>query len=1459
MNIKNFLLNIFLILTFIQFSHANNHCSKYFPLPNDGVVVIIPICNANSYTKRIFIIGSSTVHAEWYSSARFTDYFGHNRVLEGWGEELDKYMKEPSKVYNRARSGSHSIRYRNPDDSNPGRANRHWDNTEALIHQTDDGNGGFLLIQFGAAEAYDNDVSVDDFKNELRAYVADARRLGLIPVLISPPGARSHGTNTRPYAIHVKDIAMEANIDVLHINLYEKSKIVWQTYAEDAQGNLPEADTIFSYLEHRDSNDPKSTGGINNTHFGRNGAKIVAGWVRELACESYNDRSVAVQNVAKELCKQFVQGELKHPIIMREDAEDGDTQDWERYATTAGSTVTNVYDEDKRSNVIQLQGNDGLSNGFRYSRQNLWEEENHHVISWEMKYNEDFTFFVSVDTEDGYKTFEYKPTNSTGSIVSGRYRFGVGNDTNDNTWHTFTRDLQADLQVVAPGKHILKIHRIAIRGSGRVDNIRTIMSVDSVSRDIAPTVAVKGEAEITVNKDSIYVDPGVTVVDDNDVNIQDQLERVGLDSVDTNTVGSYTILYKVHDSVGNGGYATRVVNVVDTEAEVVTMHEDAENGDTVGWNTYATTAGSTIENVLDNGNHVIALHGNNGLNNGFSFSGLNITEGFVTSWRLKYTNNFRFFVQVRSLNSPDSNIYMEYTPDNISRGLNGSFIHNGLGTDANDGLWHTFTRDIEADFNVVYPNDTITRIVGFSIRGSGRLDDISTSTRAGLETFSYNGHNYKIVKNKLSWQDASTAAHADGGYLTHIDSIAENHEVYSRLYRFIAKNEYANTVASNGGGASYVWLGGNDLTTEDSWVWEDNNAQFWQGRANGNVVGELYNNWGKNTYNNEAQREPDNVGNQDALGMSLTEWQVGSGTLGQASQWNDLIASDVLYSIVEYDNPQVIVLDILKAFPTAEGAGAGTSGGRGGDVVYVTNRDADGNGSLRAALRTDRKRTIVFAIGGRFNVDRSIFLGQWKRNRHTNDSFNEDFDKYSNFTLAGQTANDKGGVHLATSRTDGSERSFSVGGQENMILRYFDSRYNWHFFYREGDSQSHQPTLRFVDVNNLIIDHVTSGWSSYGFIITNYTLTPRKILGNITVQRSLVHEGTMIPANIDANQHNHNVGMLLGRSGHGGEYDEWNMMGEFSILKNAYIGVSHRFPNIAGSDNAKFQIINNYMYGFLGDSNVRIARTAGNSENDFINNVFQRTLYSPEFTNSNLLAYDFGNFMPNEPEPLLNNPNFYISGNIFLSPLENVLNITNQIQNNPRLMLYRWQDTTGLNYPAGNLNEEDHHLTLRGNPTDALHAVSILPANEVKKNILNNVGGNIRFTEDGTAYIDDIKDEMYINEWAKNNGGPVDMDSFKGTTALGNSVRFTYPEFNTQPAVDLNFYDTDKDGMPNTWELAHHLDPDVANNNAVRTNRHWDFDPYVVINNAGYTDLEMYLADVAGDFHMLALNKSKRL
>lgn len=424
----------------------------------------------------------------------------------------------------------------------------------------------------------------------------------------------------------------------------------------------------------------------------------------------------------------------------------------------------------------------------------------------------------------------------------------------------------------------------------------------STSNDkVIPTISLKGDYKVTVNQGDNYTDQGATAMDDVDGNISNRIVKSG--AVNTTTAGDYEILFNVRDSSQNKAITiTRLVTVIAQNAETVVVHEDAEDGNTNGWSTYASTVGSTITNVLDNdkNSHVIELSGNNGLNNGFWFDGVNVNSGFVVSWAMKYSNDFKFFVRVRTTDIPSLFIY--YSPEEISRGYevaNGlRYIHNALGTQAQNGSWQNFSRDIRADLKRVRPNDELQEILNVSIRGSGRIDDITTSTRAAKVSFEYNGHSYEIVKTARTWQAAYDDAHNKGGFLAEINDEAENAEIYSRLNRYIATNEYASTVASNGGGASYVWLGASDAASEGTWLWIDANTQFWNGKKTGNAVSGLYSHWGKNT--NLVQSEPDDVGDQDALGIALTRWPIGSGSLGQTSQWNDLIATDALFYIIEY-------------------------------------------------------------------------------------------------------------------------------------------------------------------------------------------------------------------------------------------------------------------------------------------------------------------------------------------------------------------------------------------------------------------------------------------------------------------------------------------------------------------------------------------------------------------------------
>jgi pectate lyase len=63
-----------------------------------------------------------------------------------------------------------------------------------------------------------------------------------------------------------------------------------------------------------------------------------------------------------------------------------------------------------------------------------------------------------------------------------------------------------------------------------------------------------------------------------------------------------------------------------------------------------------------------------------------------------------------------------------------------------------------------------------------------------------------------------------------------------------------------------------------------------------------------------------------------------------------------------------------RAFPTAEGFGAAAKGGRGGSVIYVTNTNEAGEGSLRACVEAAGPRTCIFRTGGTITLDQASLV-----------------------------------------------------------------------------------------------------------------------------------------------------------------------------------------------------------------------------------------------------------------------------------------------------------------------------------------------------------------------------------------------------------------------------------------------------------------------------------------------------
>jgi hypothetical protein len=134
----------------------------------------------------------------------------------------------------------------------------------------------------------------------------------------------------------------------------------------------------------------------------------------------------------------------------------------------------------------------------------------------------------------------------------------------------------------------------------------------------------------------------------------------------------------------------------------------------------------------------------------------------------------------------------------------------------------------------------------------------------------------------------------------------------------------------------------------------------------------------------------------------------------------------------------------LPAFPGAEGFGATTPGGRGGKVIFVTNLDDSGPGSLRAACEADGPRIVLFRVAGTIALKRPITVTK------------------PFLTIAGQSAPGDG-VCLR-------DATFGIATHD-VIVRYLRSRL--------GDETSQEADC--IDLlngaYNCILDHCSATWS----------------------------------------------------------------------------------------------------------------------------------------------------------------------------------------------------------------------------------------------------------------------------------------------------------------------------------------------------------------------------------------------
>ena len=224
------------------------------------------------------------------------------------------------------------------------------------------------------------------------------------------------------------------------------------------------------------------------------------------------------------------------------------------------------------------------------------------------------------------------------------------------------------------------------------------------------------------------------------------------------------------------------------------------------------------------------------------------------------------------------------------------------------------------------------------------------------------------------------------------------------------------------------------------------------------------------------------------------------------------------------------------AFPTAEGYGKYTVGGRGGAVYAVTHLNDSGEGSLRAAVEAEGPRTVVFRVSGTIKLQSALNI------------------KNPYLTIAGQTAPGDG----ITLR--GHPLIISA---DEVIIRYIRVRL--------GDEAGDFPdaiTSRYT--KNLILDHVSASWS----IDETMTIYHGE---NVTVQWCIVSESLY--------ESNHQKG----NHGYGGIWGS-NYSTYHHNLIASHSNRNPRFASGAGNVDYRNNVVYNWGYASTyGAENFQVA------------------------------------------------------------------------------------------------------------------------------------------------------------------------------------------------------------------------------------------------------------------------------
>ncbi len=460
----------------------------------------------------------------------------------------------------------------------------------------------------------------------------------------------------------------------------------------------------------------------------------------------------------------------------------------------------------------------------------------------------------------------------------------------------------------------------------------------------------------------------------------------------------------------------------------------------------------------------------------------------------------------------------------------------------------------------------------------------------------------------------------------------------------------------------------------------------------------------------------------------------------------------------------------IPAFPGAEGGGMFAFGGRGGKVYTVTSLEDDGPGTFREACEKGGARIIVFNVAGIIRLKTPLII------------------RAPYITIAGQTAPGDG---------------ICVAGESvwidthDVVIRHMRFRRGETFVGRRDDAIGGNP------VGNIILDHISATWGlDENMSIYRHMFSPgagykdeKKPTVNITIQNSLFGEAL--------DTYNHAFGSTLG-----GE--------NCAFIRNLWASNAGRNPSIGW--NGVFNFVNNVIFNW---SNRSIDGGDYTATFNIINNYFKP---GPITSKNDPIGYRIL-----KPESGRSKLDYLVFGRAFVDG--------NFVDGNPKVTANNWDGGVQMEGKNGALMSfEDAKMYFPKMKVDQPLPMpwmrKFMTAQKAYNYVLKNVGATlpirdevderiVRVVKTGKPeYIKGLDPDSFYQ--FKHRRLPA--DSYKKGIITDIAQVGGYPEYQGTP-----YLDSDKDGIPDAWEIKYGLNPFDAQDAAEDKN------------SDGYSNIEDYL------------------